>query len=51
MRLVGLDQINGTEVLGKPIYDIDGRRLLNFGVSLRPAIIQKLYKKRDFKYI
>ncbi|MGI6124726.1 MAG: HD-GYP domain-containing protein, partial [Acetivibrionales bacterium] len=45
MRLVGLDQINGTEVLGKPIYDIDGRRLLNSGVSLRPAIIQKLYEK------
>ena len=45
MRLVALDQINGKEVLGKPILDVDGRKLLNSGVSLRPAIIQKLYEK------
>lgn len=45
MRLVALDQINGSEVLGKAIFDIDGRKLLNSGVSLRPAIIQKLYEK------
>ena len=45
MRLVALDQINGKEVLGKPIFDVDGRKLLNSGVSLRPAIIQKLYEK------
>ncbi len=45
MRLVALDQINGTEVLGKAIFDIDGRKLLNSGISLRPAIIQKLYEK------
>lgn len=45
MRLVSLDQINSTEVLGKAIFDVDGRKLLNSGVSLRPAIIQKLYEK------
>ncbi|MGI6085855.1 MAG: HD-GYP domain-containing protein [Acetivibrionales bacterium] len=45
MRLVGLDQINGTEVLGKALFDIDGRKLLNSGISLRPAIVQKLYEK------
>jgi hypothetical protein len=32
-------------VLGKAIFDIDGRKLLNAGVSLRPAIVQKLYEK------
>ncbi len=45
MRLVSLDQIDGAEVLGKAIIDVDGRKLLNSGVSLRPAIIQKLYEK------
>ena len=45
MRLVALDQISGTEVLGKAIFDLDGRKLLNSGVSLRPAIIQKLFEK------
>ncbi len=45
MRLVTLDQITGSEVLGKAIYDSEGRRLLNSGVSLRPTIIQKLYEK------
>jgi len=45
MRLVSLDQITGSEVLGKAIFDSEGRRLLNTGVSLRPTIIQKLYEK------
>jgi len=45
MRLVPLDQLNGSEVLGKAIYDAEGRRLLNSGVSLRPTIIQRLYEK------
>ncbi|HHW22591.1 MAG TPA: HD-GYP domain-containing protein [Clostridiaceae bacterium] len=45
MRLVGLDQISGDETLGKAIFDIDGRKLLNAGVSLRPAIVQKLFEK------
>lgn len=45
MRLVGIDQISGDETLGKAIFDIDGRKLLNAGVSLRPAIVQKLYEK------
>jgi len=45
MRLVSIDQISGEETLGKAIFDIDGRKLLNAGVSLRPAIVQKLYEK------
>mgnify|MGYP000430169843 FL=1 len=45
MRLVSIDQISGDETLGKAIFDIDGRKLLNAGVSLRPAIVQKLYEK------
>lgn len=45
MRLVGIDKVSGDEVLAKAIFDIDGRKLLNAGVSLRPAIVQKLYEK------
>ncbi|MCX7773323.1 MAG: HD-GYP domain-containing protein [Clostridia bacterium] len=45
MRLIGIDQIIGSEVLARPIFDLDGRKLLNAGVSLRPAIVQKLHEK------
>jgi putative nucleotidyltransferase with HDIG domain len=45
MRLVGLDHVNEDDVLARPIFDIDGRRLLNSGISLKPSIIQKLYEK------
>lgn len=45
MRLVGINQISGNETLGKAVFDIDGRKLLNAGVSLRPAILQKLSEK------
>lgn len=45
MRLISLDQVGGDEILAKAIFDIDGRKLLNAGVSLRPAIVQKLYEK------
>ena len=45
MRLIGIDQINGDEVLGQALYDLDGRKLLNAGVTLKPAIVQKLSDK------
>lgn len=45
MRLIALDQITGAEILARPIFDIDGRKLLNAGSSLKPNIIQKLYEK------
>lgn len=45
MRLISINNINGNETLGKAIYDIDGRRLLNAGVSLKPSIVQKLFEK------
>lgn len=45
MRLISIDQVTGNEVLAQSLYDIDGRKLLNAGVSLRPAILQKLYDK------
>ena len=45
MRPVSLDQISGNEVLAQALYDLDGRKLLNAGVSLRPAIVEKLYEK------
>ncbi len=45
MRLIGLDQITGDEVLAKTLFDIDGRRLLSSGVTLKPSIVQKLYEK------
>jgi len=45
MRLISIDEITGNEVLAQSLYDMDGRKLLNTGVSLRPAIVQKLYEK------
>lgn len=45
MRLIGIDQVTGNEVLGQSLYDMDGRKLLNTGVTLRPSIVQKLYEK------
>lgn len=52
MRLISLDQISGVEVLAQAIFDLDGRKLLNTGVSLRPSIVQKLYEKGiSFVYI
>lgn len=45
MRLISIDQVGSEEILAKAIYDVDGRKLLNTGVSLRPAIVQKLYEK------
>ena len=45
MRLINIDQINGDEILAQAIFDIDGRRLLNAGVTLRPTITQRLYEK------
>lgn len=45
MRLISIDQINGAEVLGQALYDLEGRKLLNAGVALKPAIVQKLFEK------
>ena len=45
MRLVGIDKINHDDILARPLFDIDGRKLLNSGVSLRPAIVEKLHEK------
>ncbi len=45
MRLIGIGQVGNDDILAKAIYDVEGRKLLNAGVSLRPAIVQKLYEK------
>lgn len=45
MRRVSLDQIRDDEVLARPLYDIEGRRLLNAGAKLTPSIVQRLYEK------
>ena len=45
MRPVSLDQISGTDVLAQALFDLDGRKLLNAGISLRPGIVEKLYEK------
>lgn len=45
MRLVSIDKVNEDEVLGKTIFDLDGRRLVNAGVVLKPNIIQRLHEK------
>ena len=45
MRPVSIDQVSENDILARPIYDIEGRRLLNSGVSLRPSIVQKLHEK------
>ncbi|NLN64089.1 MAG: HD-GYP domain-containing protein [Clostridiaceae bacterium] len=48
MRLVALQDITGDEVLAQPIFDIDGRRLLNQGMRLKPSYLQKLHDKGVF---
>lgn len=45
MRQISIEHINGNEVLARAIFDINGRKLLNIGVSLSPGIVQKLYEK------
>ncbi len=45
MRLVSIKDILEDEMLAQPIYDIDGRRLLNRGIRLKPRYVQKLYEK------
>ena len=45
MRLVGIDQVKNGELLGKTLYDLDGRRLLSVGVGITPSILQKLHEK------
>jgi len=45
MRRVSLKQVRDDDVLARPIYDIDGRRLLNVGVRLTPSIVGKLMEK------
>lgn len=42
MRLISLENLKGTEILGKKIYDDDGRTLLNPGVKLTPFYIERL---------
>lgn len=48
MRLIAIEDVIGDEVLARPIYDIDGRRLLNQGIRLKPSYIQKLHDKGIF---
>jgi len=45
MRRVSLGQIRDDDILARPIYDMDGRRLLNAGVKLTPSIVQRLSEK------
>ena len=45
MRRVSIEQIQDDDILARPIYDIDGRRLLNAGVKLTQSIIQRLVEK------
>ena len=45
MRLIGIDQIHGDEVLARSLFDIEGRRLLNSGALLKSSIVQKLHEK------
>ena len=45
MRRVSIEQIQDDDILARPIYDIDGRRLLNAGVKLTQSIIQRLVDK------
>ena len=45
MRRVSLEQIQDDDILARPLYDIDGRRLLNAGVKLTPSMIQRLLEK------
>jgi len=48
MRHVAIQDVSGEEILAQPIYDIDGRRLLNRGIRLKQGYIQKLYEKGIF---
>lgn len=48
MRLVAIQDISGDEILAQPIYDIDGRKLLNQGIRLKPSYIEKLHDKGVF---
>jgi len=48
MRLVAIQDISGEEILAQPIYDIDGRKLLNQGIRLKPSYIEKLHDKGIF---
>lgn len=48
MRLVAIQDITGNEILAQPIYDIDGRKLLNQGIRLKPSYIEKLHEKGIF---
>lgn len=45
MRLVKLEQIQDDDILARPIFDIDGKRLLNSGVKLSSSIVQRLLEK------
>lgn len=45
MRRVSLEQIRDDYILARPIYDIEGRMLLNAGARLTPSILQKLSEK------
>ncbi len=45
MRLISLDQLSGVEVLAQALHDLEGRKLLNAGVTLKPSIVQKLFEK------
>lgn len=42
MRIVNVSHLKGNEVLAKPIYDDEGRVLLNVGVKMTPYYITKL---------
>ncbi len=42
MRVVNVSSLKCNEVLAKPIYDDEGRVLLNVGVKLTPYYVQKL---------
>ncbi len=42
MRLVPIESVRPNTVLGKTIYDIDGRLLLRAGVVLRENTIAKI---------
>lgn len=48
MRLVAIKDISGDEILAQPIYDIDGRKLLNQGIRLKSSYIEKLHDKGIF---
>ena len=45
MRLISIDEITGNEVLAQSLYDMDGRKLLNTGVSLSLPLCKSFMKK------